>query len=167
MTTPTEIGRNEAQIEAADRSLVEATTSIISTVCKIQPTVNAQWTEANLPGEKVIAVVSFVGDLDVNIFLGLPSATAVVLASKFAGFEIPFESSDMADAVGELTNMVAGDLKIRLDRCRMKANISVPTVFRGQDLIVATPRSEVVRQHCFHTGGGDFMAGLCSKKPTQ
>jgi len=110
----------------------ESTTAIIATVCKFSATLNSQSTEMNLSGEKVIAVVSLVGDLDVNIVLAMPSATAVGLASKFAGLQISFESSDMADAVGELANMVAGDLRIRLDKCHIKANISVPTVYRGQ-----------------------------------
>ena len=156
-----------SQLEAADRSLAEAVISTIANVCKIQPAAKAQRSDVKVDGEKIIASVSLVGDVEMTIFLGMPSATAVALAEKFAGFKVPFESSDMADAIGELGNMVAGDLKIRLDRSGLKANISLPTVFRGQDLTVTTPKWEGIREHYFGTPSGDFMAGLCSRKSKQ
>ncbi|HVM60237.1 MAG TPA: chemotaxis protein CheX [Verrucomicrobiae bacterium] len=153
-----------AQLQAADNSLVEAVVSTIASVCKTQATPKAQRAEVRVDGEKIIASVSLVGDVEMTVFLGMPSATAVALAEKFAGFKVPFESPDMADAIGELGNMIAGDLKIRLDRSGLKANISLPTVFRGQDLTVTTPKWEIIRDHFFGTPSGDFMAGLCSRK---
>jgi len=156
--------KSATQLDAADRSLVESVVTTISTVCKTQPTLKAQRSEAKVDGEKVIASVSLVGDVEMTVFLGMPSGTAVTLAERFAGFKVPFESSDMADAIGELGNMVAGDLKIRLDRSGLKANISLPTVFRGQDLTVTTPKWELIREHFFGTESGDFMVGLCSRK---
>jgi len=44
---------------------------------------------------------------------------------------VPFESSDMGDAIGELANVIAGSVKARLDQRGAKANISLPTVLRG------------------------------------
>jgi chemotaxis protein CheX len=167
MSTGTDNGNNGAKIDAATRFLLEATLSTISAVCKTQPNLKSQRTEAKVDGEKVIAVVSLIGDVEVNLFLGMPSGTAVALASKFAGFAIPFESSDMADAVGELANLIAGDLKMRLNRNRIKANISVPMVFRGHELVVTTPSWEIATEHYFNTECGDFMAGLCSKKKNE
>jgi len=167
MTTSTDVPSTQTQMDTAAKLLAESVVFIISTVCKVQPVLSAQRSEANLAGQKISGVVSLMGNVDMTMFLGLPPATAVVFAAKFAGFAVPFESPDMADAVGELTNMIAGDLKIRLDRGRIKVNISIPTVFRGQDLAVTTPSWEVVKEHSFTTEHGPFTAGLCSKKGKQ
>jgi chemotaxis protein CheX len=164
MTKSTNTLGTEAQMDAAGKSLTEAVVSVISAVCRVQAELSAPQPDVNGAGEKIIGIVSLMGDMDMTVFLGIPPATAVVFAAKFAGFAVPFESPDMADAVGELTNMIAGDLKIRLDRCRIKVNISIPTVFRGQDLIATTPSWELINELGFKTEYGHFTAGLCAKK---
>ena len=165
MTTTTDVPSTTApHVETAGKLLVESVVSIVSTVCKVQPVLSAPQPQANGGGEKISGIVSLMGNADMTMFLGLSPETATVFAARFAGFAIPFESPDMADAVGELTNMVAGDLKIRLDRCAIKVNISIPTVFRGQDLSVTTPSWELIKEHSFTTECGSFTAGLCSKR---
>ena len=71
-------------------------------------------------GPTVLSVISLVGGVDWSIFLGLPKDTAVALAKSFAGFDIPFESDDLGDAIGELSNILAGNVKARLDRVGIK-----------------------------------------------
>lgn len=81
--------------------------------------------------EGVIGCISLVGDVDWSLVLSIPRATASALAGNFAGFEIPFDSSDMGDAVGEMANLLAGEVKVQLDGIGLEAEISLPQVFRG------------------------------------
>lgn len=89
--------------------------------------------------EGLIGIISIVGDISWSITLGLPRNTIVSLGPKFAGFEIHYSSDDMGDLVGELTNIVAGDILARLDAIGVSANMSLPTVARGSDLELFSP----------------------------
>ncbi len=88
----------------------------------------------------VAGVVSLIGDVEWSLWLGLPRETAVAIASAFAEDEIEFDSEEMGDAVGELTNMLAGDLKARLSRVDLQTTISLPSVVSGERLRVMTTR---------------------------
>lgn len=113
----------------------------------------------------VIGVISLVGDVDWSVFLGLPKVTAVVLAVKFAGFEIPFDSDDMGDAVGELTNILAGEVKRRLEQKSVPAMISLPSVIRAESLHMLVQRGTSVVKTCFACGAGKLWTGVvCSKE---
>jgi CheY-specific phosphatase CheX len=114
--------------------------------------------------EVVIAIISLVGQVEWSVFIGLPRATASALAAKFAGFEIPFESPDMGDAVGELANIIAGDVKARLDSRGVKADISLPTVIRAQDIHVLVQRNAHTMRNCFQSEVGPLWVGVTAGK---
>jgi CheY-specific phosphatase CheX len=44
----------------------------------------------------------------------------------------------MRDAVGELTNMVAGGLKNRLDRLNIVLKLTIPTFIRGREMRITS-----------------------------
>ncbi len=90
---------------------------------------------------------------------GLSERAAVSLAKRFAGFEIPFESEDMGDAIGELTNMLAGQIKLNLDQKGVSAEISLPSVIRAQDITVLTQQQNSVDKRCFTSELGKFWTG--------
>lgn len=115
-------------------------------------------------GDTALAVISLVGAVEWSVFLALPKATAVGLSAKFAGFEIAFESNDLGDAVGELTNILAGDIKARLDAIGIKANISLPSVMRCSNLQVLIPRDLPVHKLAFTTAVGPMQVGIIAGK---
>ena len=108
----------------------------------------------------IIAIISLVGDVGWSIFLGFSPPTATAAASKFAGFDIPFESEDMGDAVGELANMVAGQVKMLLDQRSVKADISLPSVIRAEHLEVLSRHTSVAQKKCFNTTAGKLWIGV-------
>ncbi len=112
----------------------------------------------------VIGVISVVGEVDWSIFLGLPKATAVALSAQFAGFEIPFDSEDMGDAIGELTNILAGEVKRQLETRSVEATISLPSVLRAESLHVVTQKGTVVTKNCFVCEAGKLWTGVISTK---
>jgi chemotaxis protein CheX len=117
--------------------------------------------EIDLSTESVIiGIISLVGDVEWSVFFGLPSDTAEAAAAKFAGFEIPFDSPDMGDAIGELTNMLAGQVKLNLDQKGVKAEISLPSVIRAQNMTVLVQRQTEVQKKCFTSPLGKLWTGV-------
>jgi len=86
----------------------------------------------------IVSIISLVGDVEWTLSLGLPRETAEALAEKFAGFPISFDSADMADVVGEMLNVLAGDVKLRLDQHGVKTGLSLPVVLNGTDMRILT-----------------------------
>lgn len=140
----------------------EAAVNIFNTTCRLTVTPQDESQVGN--SDVVIAIISLVGQIEWSVFIGLPRATACACAARFAGFEIPFESSDMGDAVGELANIIAGDVKARLDARGVKADISLPMVIRAQDIQVLVQRNSKTLKQCYNSEPGPLWIGVTAGK---
>lgn len=114
--------------------------------------------EDNSQCDGMTGIISLVGDVSWSLLLCLPRETSVAMASKFAGFEIPFDSSDMGDVVGELANVLAGDAAARLEAQGIKVNLSLPTVARGKEIDFMLPAGIACTRLDFSSVEGLFWA---------
>src|SRR4051794_17553258 len=85
----------------------------------------------------VSGIVGFSGALVGSVTMSFGADTARKLVAAFSGAELEPGSPDFADAIGELTNMVAGSAKTTLGP---GASITVPTVILGPGHVVARLR---------------------------
>lgn len=89
----------------------------------------------------LICIISLVGDVEWSLCLGFPQKTAEAISEKFFGMPLAFESSDLSDCIGEVTNIFAGEVKGRLDEIGVKADISLPSVIRGIGIKILVGRA--------------------------
>ncbi len=115
-------------------------------------------------GGVVIGVICILGDVDWAVFLGLPRETAMAMVKAFCGFEVSFDSEDMGDAVGELSNILAGDVKRRLEARSLNAVISLPSVVRAESLRVLVQSGTSAVKTCFTCSLGKLWTGVISSK---
>ena len=90
----------------------------------------------NIPRQKcsgITSIISFTGDKLLILTISLPQALAEDIAKKFSGFELEFDSEDMADFIGELANLIAGDFVAKLEDEKVFVQMGLPSVIRGQD----------------------------------
>lgn len=144
----------------------EAVISILNMTCQADAQQDAVIDEVVLNNGAMLVVISLMGEVNWSVFLGIPRETAIQMAAKFAGFEIPFDSSDMGDAIGELGNIFGGDVKAKLDAKGVKADISLPAVTRGEALHMLFPNESPVEQHTYTTTAGKLLAGVSAKRAT-
>ncbi len=141
----------------------EAAIEILGSACGVQ--LEPQECDENLGSDGVvIGVISIVGDVEWSIFFGLPKVSAMALAAKFAGFEIPFDSEDMGDAVGELTNILAGEIKRRLAGKSVAVTIALPSVIRAESIHVLNRRDTSAVKMCYSCEAGKLWTGVISPK---
>lgn len=107
----------------------------------------------------VAGLISFVGEVSWTLAIGFPRTTALEMAQKFAGCEIPFESLDMIDVTGELLNIVAGPTSAYLVAQGFEAKMGLPSVVRGGDIEVILPDRLAQRLH-FTCKQGSFCAKI-------
>lgn len=61
-----------------------------------------------------------------------PEKTAKKITSGFLGMEIESLDDDVKDAIGEIANMVAGNLKISFAKADVDIQIAIPTTIIGE-----------------------------------
>lgn len=115
-------------------------------------------------GEGVVGIISFMGDVNYIIMLALPKDSAIAMASKFCGFEIDYDSPDMGDVVGELANVLAGDIVARMSKEDFKVTMSLPTIMRGHDVEPLLPRGLPLEKLHFSMAEGCFMLKVAGAK---
>jgi chemotaxis protein CheX len=108
----------------------------------------------------VQGIIAVVGDLSWSLSLAFSPETAEALALQFAGFEIAYDSADMNDMIGEIANVLAGDVVARLDAQGHNVKMSLPTVARGRDLHVHQPGAVLNEVLCFRLPQGSMAVGL-------
>jgi CheY-specific phosphatase CheX len=147
-------------VEAVQR----ATAATFESICGEAPAAAGR-SQAAQQRAAVIGLISFVGDHLWSVMLGIPRETAAPLAEAFAGIEFDFDSAEMGDIVGELTNVLAGHIIAQLDETGIRAEMSLPTVVRGSDIDVLPPGEAPSLDLRFTSAHGPFWVGLVLASP--
>ncbi|MBI4652207.1 chemotaxis protein CheX [Candidatus Desantisbacteria bacterium] len=136
--------------------------------CGTEP-VFTKITEQNETSDIVVGTISLLGEEATwSLMLGLPRETVTPLVLKFAGFEIDFESPDMGDFVGEMANIIAGDLVANLCNIGIDTNMSLPTVARCKGIQILKVSNFVYEQFIYTIPFGKFWVCIISgSKNTQ
>ncbi|MCH8146770.1 MAG: chemotaxis protein CheX [Planctomycetes bacterium] len=94
----------------------------------------------------VSAAISFSGQAVGSVVLCFSKQVARTVASKFAGGEISVLNADLADALGELANMVAGLANGKMNGLDMST--SLPRVAIGSHITLKNNRIPVLTLPC-------------------
>jgi len=136
--------------------LIESTQQVFETmVC--QPLGSKTPIEGNAlrPRSNVVGTVAFTGDRCGMVAFYSTTETAARIAGAMLGIPAAEVNGEVADAIGEITNMIAGTLRTRMNDSGSRWAISVPTVTIGSDFYT-TYVSDVRRALCpFTMSEGD------------
>ena len=108
-------------------------------------------------GDRIVGSVSFVGDVmgSVNVHVNndfARSITAAMLESEVDAIE---DEEEIHDVIGELCNMIGGDLKSRLCDAGMPCKLSIPSIASGNNFIIESRgwarKERLGLQHQEHT----------------
>jgi chemotaxis protein CheX len=114
---------------------INSVRQVFTTMVKVQTTVERPHIKREPACTyDVSGIIGFSGDIVGSVVVSFQKQAAIRLVSSFAGYEIDPESSDFADAICELANMVAGSAKKDLGS---HASITVPSVVIGAGHVIA------------------------------
>lgn len=85
----------------------------------------------------VSAVIGISGNATGTIIVRLSRQAAFAVLDRMVGVEASEINSDVCDAIGELTNMIAGAAKARMSELNL--SISIPNIISGEDHEVFYP----------------------------
>jgi chemotaxis protein CheX len=115
-------------------------------------------------GHCIAGIISFLGEVPWSFAWILSQETAPVLAQRFAGFEILFDSPDMGDMAGELVNVLAGEIVAQLEQRGIKTQMSLPTVARGSPLELVPLDGPSIANLEYASNEGTFWLRLAAAK---
>jgi CheY-like chemotaxis protein len=105
--------------------------------------------EAVRQGDITFGGISILGSLQWSVILGFERSAAGAMATRFAGFEIPADSPDCGDALSEVTNIVAGQIKRMLVAKGLDVEISLPIVSAATGLRTLAQRGTTCERRHF------------------
>jgi chemotaxis protein CheX len=117
------------------KALHEITTTMFDSSSRIIP---QDHPGAIPPG--LSAIVGFGGKISGFIAIHLPPQSACVLAGQLLGMQFQIVDDVVADAMGEMVNMIAGGLKKFAGRDEDLFKISIPTIVYGTDYSTHAPK---------------------------
>jgi chemotaxis protein CheX len=117
-------------------------------------------------GGQIIGSVGFIGEATGVIYLYAGACFAKVITGRMLGIsEAEVDSDDMVnDAIGELSNMVAGFVKSRLCDHGWPCTLTIPSIVRGQQLTVEGSALITRRVIAFRDGESHLVAELLLKE---
>ncbi len=120
---------------------IEATENIIGTVAMVKITRGKLTLKEDSAVEyDVSGIIGITGEAVGSIALSFPKKTALAIVTNFTGEEAMGIDNDTIDAIGELTNMVAGSAKKIFSDKGIKLKISIPNVVVGKNHTIVSPK---------------------------
>jgi CheY-specific phosphatase CheX len=151
--------------EVVTESVKDSITGIFSSIFGAQPKLHVD--NNKKVGDSVLGIISYVGDVSWLLILILPRSCAEAVAMKFTGFAVDYDSPDMGDVVGELNNILAGDIVARLSSKGVKVGMSLPTIMRGHDVEPLLPRDLPSLKMSYTIPEGEIFIKLAGAKTGQ
>ncbi len=95
--------------------------------------------ESMVPRYEVSAMIGVTGKAAGTIVLSLSRHAALEILNRLVGVQADDINREVCDAVGELTNMIAGQAKFRMEH--LDARLSIPNIVSGVNHTVYYPSS--------------------------
>ena len=97
--------------------------------------------------ECVISSIGFTGTLEGSCAICLPDSSACRIVSRMLDQEITEVSADIIDGIGEITNIVLGSLKMKVQSNDFDFTISVPSYIKGSRMVILSDIKKTVTIH--------------------
>jgi CheY-specific phosphatase CheX len=146
---------DEIPVEIAEKvqeSVVNTFSSIIGENLSYMPEANEDGPLNGIVGN----VTVFNSDHTLSLMLAIPKETALFFSEVFIGMELPFDGDDMGDLIGEISNILAGDVAANVEKVGFRGQSSLPTATRGSDLMLFMPNKPPTKKMKFVSNNSEF-----------
>jgi chemotaxis protein CheX len=109
----------------------------------------------------VTGIIGITGEANGTISVTFDEGSILGIVSKMFGEELKEMNADIADAVGELTNMISGQARQQLEKNGREFQAAIPTVVTGKDHQINHITSGPIVAIPFTTDGGKFTIEIC------
>lgn len=141
---------------------LEAVVSVLETMAMVSvtPKTPSIKTERTTQGD-VTGLINVSGYATGTMALAMSEGAILNIVTNMIGEEYTKINDEIADAVGELTNMISGQARRSLAENGMTFSASTPSVIIGKGHIIDHVKSSPILCIPFSTDAGDFVVEVC------
>jgi len=115
-----------------------ATQNVFKTMLSTQINLGKPSVKANnLTLGEVTGIMGFAGDKKGTFTISFSKECATYAYRAMIGEDVPTINSDVVDAIGELTNIISGQIRVELEKIGVNLSASLPTVIVGQNVAIS------------------------------
>jgi chemotaxis protein CheX len=116
-------------------------------------------------GNHIVGSVGFAGAVLGNLNLHVDEEFACLMTAAMLGMEVDEIEGDeeVHDVIGELCNMICGDLKSRLCDAGLTCELSIPSITTGKDFKIESRGWERSEQYRFRSHDHTAMVAVYMK----
>jgi chemotaxis protein CheX len=113
---------------------LEGTVSVIKTMAFLDPIAGKPFLKKdNLARGDISGIIGLTGKVKGSLALSFSESCILKVVSNMLGKEMNSINGDIKDAVGEITNMVSGAARKKLEAIGFVITAAIPTVVSGKD----------------------------------
>jgi len=143
-------------------ALLESIVNVIKTMTFLEPVAGEPQvkTDGNIHGD-VAGIISLTGSVAGLLVVSFTEECILKIVSNRLAEEMASINDDVRDAVGEITNMISGDTRKRLQKEGLTITAAIPKVVSGKDHVINHTLRHLSIMIPFYTENGPFDVYLC------
>lgn len=144
--------------------IIEATKEIFSSMVMMEIEVKEVMESHGPLTDTITGLIGLAGTHKGVLGIHTPYHVAKAITSSFLGMEVEEIDEDVHDAVGELANMLGGNVKSILSENGRDIDLSLPSTIAGSEYNFQSDKEVDTVIIQFDTGQGEFMVELDLEK---
>ena len=117
--------------------IIESTQEIFSSMIMLDVTPGDPYHRKNeMLNDSISGIIGLAGNTKGMLAIHLPTQVALSVTTAFLGMEVEEVDDDVRDAIGELANMLGGNLKAHLDPKGSEIQLSMPSTVSGEEYTI-------------------------------
>lgn len=146
--------------------IIETTQEIFSSMVMMEVSASEEpVTEGSVHSESITGLIGLAGTYKGVLAIHMPNTVALAVTSSFLGMEVEEINADVEDAIGELANMLGGNVKTILSESGRDINLSLPSTISGREYNFQLASESAERTViCFEAEPGRFHVELQLEK---
>ena len=146
-------------------SVIDTTKEIFATMVMMDVSVaDSQPADNGRHKESISGVIGLAGTYKGVMAIHLPYPVAFAITGNFLGMEVDQINEDVEDAIGEVANMLGGNIKSILSQKGRDIDLSLPTTISGADYEFQTNKEAERQLISFSSESGTFIVELQLEK---
>ncbi len=127
-------GKRVSNFDGVTEKLIESTIEIFTGMVMMEVTQTGEITDTMNPlKDSITGMVGLAGTHKGLLAVHLPNAVATAITGNFLGIEVDEINEDVEDAIGEIANMLGGNLKSILSDKGKDIQLSLPSTISGKE----------------------------------
>jgi chemotaxis protein CheX len=145
---------------------LEGTLEVLTTMAFVNPKAGKPYLKKDNVGKgDVSGIIGITGTIRGSLALSFSSGSILKIVSNMLGEEITSINGDIRDAVGEITNMVSGAARKKIETMGFSLSASIPTVVSGKEHTITHVLGGPSVIIPFDMDEGSFVVDVCMGDP--